>query len=123
MSGFRAFRASVLPTVHNQAGGFVYEHEVLLRAVQARLKLAAVPVRTQVSTRSHVTPAEILRANNHFDRWVLLALPGLPISLWRKLALALGCAAGLCLGLPAAWLLRRRPPVSPPVPALPPRAS
>jgi glycosyltransferase involved in cell wall biosynthesis len=103
--GFRGFRASVLPALQNDAGGFAYEHEVILRAVAAGLRIASVPIATTPTARSHVTPREMLRANNHFDRWVLGALPGLPIPLWRKALLGAGCSAGLALGAPAAWAL------------------
>jgi glycosyltransferase involved in cell wall biosynthesis len=105
--GFRAFRAEALPVVHNRAGGFVYEHEVILRAVAAGLRLASVPIATTPSATSHVTPREMLRANNHFDRWVLRELGALPLPPWRKSLLAAGCAAGLAVGAPAAWALDR----------------
>ena len=103
--GFRGFRAGALAAVHNSAGGFVYEHEVILRAVAAGLRIAAVPVTTTPSATSHVTAREMVRANNHFDRWVLRELGALPIPAWRKSLLAVGCAAGLAAGLPAAWAL------------------
>jgi glycosyltransferase involved in cell wall biosynthesis len=106
--GFRAFRASALPVVQNDAGGFVYEHEVILRAVAAGLRLAAVPIETSPNARSRVVPREILRANNHFDRRVLAELGRLPIPLWRKSLLAAGCTLGLCVGAPAAWALDRK---------------
>lgn len=105
--GFRGFRAEALAAVHNTAGGFVYEHEVLLRAVAAGLRMTSVPVATTPSASSHVTPREMLRANNHFDRWVLGALSTLPLPAWRKSLLAVGCAAGLALGAPTAWALDR----------------
>jgi glycosyltransferase involved in cell wall biosynthesis len=104
--GFRAFRASVVPILQNDSGGFVFEHEVILRAIAAGLRLAAVPISTAPQTSSHVTPKEILRANNHFDRWVLAKLPELPLPLWRKSLLAAGCVAGLAVGTPAAWILQ-----------------
>lgn len=106
--GFRAFRAEALAHVQNDAGGFAYEHEVILRAVLAGLRMTSVPITTVPSNRSHVTPREIVRANNHFDRWVLRELAKIPIPLWRKGALALGCAAGLLVGAPTQWLLDRR---------------
>lgn len=105
--GFRAFRADALGPVQNDAGGFAYEHEVILRAVAAGLRVTSVPITTVPSSRSHVTPREIVRANNHFDRWVLRELGALPIPLWRKGALAFGCAAGLLVGAPTQWLLDR----------------
>ena len=107
--GFRAFRATALPVVHNSAGGFVYEHEVILRAVAAGLRLTSVPITTTPSETSHVTAREMLRANNHFDRWVLRELGALPVAAWRKPLLAAGCVAGLALGVPAAWALGRAP--------------
>jgi glycosyltransferase involved in cell wall biosynthesis len=107
--GFRGFRAEALAAVHNSAGGFVYEHEVILRAVAAGLRLAAVPITTTPSATSHVTPREMVRANNHFDRWVLRELGSLPISPWRKSLLAVGCTAGLAVGVPAAWALGPTP--------------
>lgn len=107
--GFRAFRADALPALQNGAGGFVYEHEVILRAVAAGLRIASVPVATVPSASSHVTPREMLRANNHFDRWVLRELGALPLPAWRKSLLAVGCAAGLAVGAPAAWALDRAP--------------
>lgn len=103
--GFRGFRAGALAAVHNTAGGFVYEHEVILRAVAAGLRIASVPVTTTPSASSHVTPREMLRANNHFDRWVLRELGALPVAPWRKALLAAGCAAGLAVGAPLAWAL------------------
>jgi glycosyltransferase involved in cell wall biosynthesis len=111
--GFRAFRTAVLPSLQNDSGGFVYEHEVILRAVASGLRLAAVPIATQPNSRSHVTPREIVRANNHFDRWVLAELGRLRLPLWRKSLLAVGCAAGLAVGTPAAWVLDRRAPRRP----------
>lgn len=106
--GFRAFRAEALAQVQNDAGGFAYEHEVILRAVAAGLRVTSVPIATVPSQRSHVTPREIVRANNHFDRWVLRELGRLPIPLWRKGILAIGCLLGLALGVPAQrWLDRR----------------
>jgi glycosyltransferase involved in cell wall biosynthesis len=102
--GFRAFRAEVVPLVQNDAGGFAYEHEVLLRAVLHRLRLAAVPVDIHSREGSHVTPREMLRANNHFDRWTLSHLGELPLPLHRKALLGLGCVAGLAVGAPAYWL-------------------
>ncbi len=106
--GFRAFRAGVLPGLRSDAAGFAYEHDVLIRAVSQGLRLAAVPIATTPRTRSHVTPRELLRANNHFDRRVLAELRALPVPAWRKGLLAAGCAAGLALGTPTAWLLDRR---------------
>jgi len=103
--GFRAFRADALAAVQNDSGGFVYEHEVILRAVAAGLRIASVPVSTTPSTTSHVTAREMLRANNHFDRRVLSLLGSLPLPLWRRALLGLGCAAGLAVGAPAAWAL------------------
>lgn len=103
--GFRAFRVEALSAVHNDAGGFAYEHEVILKAVAAGLRLCSVEVSTVPNALSHVTPREVLRANNHFDRWVLRELGALPIPLWRKGLLALGCSAGLALGVPMAWAL------------------
>ncbi len=108
--GFRGFRASALAAVHNTSGGFVYEHEVILRAVAAGLRLASVPITTVPSTTSHVTAREMIRANNHFDRWVLRELPSLPVPAWRKPLLAAGCVAGLAVGAPAAWVMDLRPP-------------
>jgi hypothetical protein len=106
--GFRAFRAEALGPVQNDAGGFAYEHEVILRAVAAGLRMTSVRITTVPTTTSHVTPREIVRANNHFDRWVLRELARLPIPLWRKASLVVGCAAGLALGVPTLWLLERR---------------
>jgi glycosyltransferase involved in cell wall biosynthesis len=105
--GFRAFRADALAAVRNQAGGFAYEHEVLLRAILAGKRLAAVPIRTSPTASTHVTPREIVRANNQFDRWVLAHLRQLPIAFWRKALLTAGCTAGLVWGVPAAWWLER----------------
>lgn len=106
--GFRAFRAEVLPELQNDAGGFAYEHEAVLRAVLHGRKIAAVKVWTSPSETSHVTPVEILRVNNHFDRWVLRHLGALPIPRWRRALLAVGCVAGLALGAPTEALLRWR---------------
>jgi glycosyltransferase involved in cell wall biosynthesis len=106
--GLRAFRAGSLPTLEAASGGFAYEHEVLLRAVRAGLRMKAVPVRTTPRTRSHVSTAEIVRTNNHFDRWVLRNLLRLPVPVWRRCLLALGCTAGLVLGQPVEWILARR---------------
>ena len=44
--GFRAFRISALPALQSDAGGFAYEHEVILRAVAAQLRLATVRIST-----------------------------------------------------------------------------
>ncbi len=106
--GFRAFRADVLPDLQNDAGGFAYEHEAVLRAVLHGRKITAVKVWTSPAQTSHVTPAEIVRVNNHFDRWVLRHLTALPIPLWRRALLAVGCVAGLAFGVPTEALLRRR---------------
>ena len=95
----------LLAAVQNDSGGFVYEHEVILRAVAAGLRIASVPVSTTPSTSSHVTAREMLRANNHFARRVLALLGSLPLPLWRRALLGAGCAAGLAVGVPAAWAL------------------
>ncbi|MEZ4409257.1 MAG: glycosyltransferase family 2 protein [Polyangiales bacterium] len=105
--GFRAFRTEALAKVHNDAGGFAYEHEVILKAVAAGLRLRSVEIATVPNAMSHVTPREVLRANNHFDRWVLRELGSLPLPLWRKGLLAVGCGAGLALGAPAQWVIER----------------
>ena len=112
--GLRAFRADKLPLLQNTFGGFVYEHEVLIRAVIHRLEIRAVPIRTVPTTRSHVTLREAVRANNHFDRRVLSSLGQLPLPLWRRVVLALGCVAGLMLGVPTEFLLARRAKRAPP---------
>jgi glycosyltransferase involved in cell wall biosynthesis len=104
--GYRAFRAPVLPSLLAKAGGFGYEQEVILLAVAAGLRIATVDITTAPRAQSHVTPWEIVRANNHFDRWVLAHLGSLKLSLWRKALLATGCLAGLFLASPAEWLLR-----------------
>ncbi len=88
----------------------MYEHEVILRAVAAGLRLASVPITTTPSATSHVTAREMIRANNHFDRWVLRELASLPVPAWRKPILAAGCVAGLAVGAPAAWAMDLRPP-------------
>lgn len=106
--GLRAFRADKLPALQNDFGGFVYEHEVLIRAVLHGLRLVAVPIQTVPTQSSHVTLREVLRANNHFDRRVLQELGALPLPLWKKGLLAAGCASGLALGVPAELLLRAR---------------
>jgi len=106
--GLRAFRASALPALDATSGGFAYEHEVLLRAVRAGLRMKGVPISTTPRTRSHVSVAEIVRTNNHFDRWVLRNLRDLPVAWWRKGLLAVGCTAGLALGLPLEWALTLR---------------
>lgn len=106
--GLRAFRAAKLPLLQNTFGGFVYEHEVLIRAVIHQLEIRAVPIRTTPTTRSHVTMREAVRANNHFDRRVLGALGRLPLPLWRRVVLAVGCLAGLMVGVPTEFLLARR---------------
>jgi glycosyltransferase involved in cell wall biosynthesis len=106
--GFRAFRADAVPVIQNEAGGFAYEHEVLLRAVLHGLRLAAVPVEIHSRAGSHVTPREMIRANNHFDRWTLAHLGRLPVPGARKALLALGCLAGLAFGVPTLWLIDRR---------------
>jgi glycosyltransferase involved in cell wall biosynthesis len=106
--GLRAFRAQTLPALQNDFGGFVYEHEVLIRAVLNGLRLVAVPIHTVPTTSSHVTLKEVLRANNHFDRRVLASLTKLPLPLWKRALLAVGCAGGLALGVPAEAVLRAR---------------
>lgn len=103
--GFRAFRASALPVVQNDAGGFAYEHEVILRAVEGGLKLASVPVQVTSREGSHVTRREMVRANNHFDRFVLRRVGGFRIAAWRKVLLVGGCAAGLAAGTAALALM------------------
>lgn len=99
--GLRAFRAEAVPVVQNTAGGFAYEHEALLRAVRGKLRIASIPVQTNSRQGSQVTWDEILRANNHFDCWVLEHMPELPLALWRKVLLYLGCLLGLLVGVPA----------------------
>ncbi|MFT3713010.1 MAG: glycosyltransferase family 2 protein [Archangium sp.] len=106
--GLRAFRAEKLPLLHNDEGGFVYEHEVLIRAVLHGLRLVAVPIHTVPTVSSHVTMKEVLRANNHFDRRVLASLTKLPLPLWKRGLLAVGCVGGLALGVPAEAVLRAR---------------
>jgi hypothetical protein len=106
--GFRAFRAEAVAVVQNQAGGFAYEHEVILRAVKAGLRLATVPIRTEPRAGSHVTTRHIVQANNHFDRFILRELRAFRLPLWRKSLLAAGAVAGLALGESALLLMRRR---------------
>lgn len=96
--GYRAFRASALPVIANNAGGFSYEHEVILRAVQGKLRLASVPIATLPRVRTHVTTRDLVLANNHFDRWVLANAAALPIPIWRRALLLSGAAGGLVLG-------------------------
>jgi glycosyltransferase involved in cell wall biosynthesis len=103
--GYRAFRSSVLPELLAKAGGFGYEQEVILLAVAARLRIATVDIQTVPRQQSHVTPFDIVRANNHFDRWVLAHLGSLNLPIWRKALLATGCLAGLFVASPAEWLL------------------
>lgn len=106
--GYRAFRAPVLPRLATEAGGFAYEQEVILLAVAAGLRIATVDIKTVPRQRTHVTGREVLRANNHFDRWVLRHLGSLRLSPWRKALLATGCVAGLAVGAPAEWALGGR---------------
>lgn len=107
--GFRLFRASALPKLHSSARGFAYEHEVILRAVLNGMRLASVPVQVISREGSHVTTLELIRSNNHFDRFVLSHLGQLRLPLWRKVLLWLGCVAGLVTGVPAErWLESRR---------------
>lgn len=106
--GLRAFRAEKLPALQNDFGGFVYEHEVLIRAVLNGMRMVAVSIQTVPTTSSHVTLEEVLRANNHFDRRVLRELGSLPLPVWKKGLLAIGCASGLALGVPAEFLVRAR---------------
>ncbi|MFI5301278.1 MAG: glycosyltransferase family 2 protein [Polyangiales bacterium] len=103
--GYRAFRTAVLPKLATNAGGFAYEQEVILLAVQAGLRLATVDIKTVPRQRSHVTGREVLKANNHFDRWVLGHLGSLRLNVWRKALLATGCAVGLAMGAPAEWAM------------------
>ena len=107
--GFRAFRAAALPELRSDANGFAYEHEVILRAVQRGLRLASVSVQVVSREGTHVTAVEILRSNNHFDRYVLRNLAQFRVALWRKGLLAIGCGAGLVVGVPVLWHLSRRP--------------
>lgn len=105
--GYRAFRTSALPKLVTDAGGFAYEQEVILLAVASGLRIATVDIVTVPRAGSHVTGREVIRANNHFDRWVLANLGSLQLSVWRKGLLALGCMAGLILGTPTEWLMSR----------------
>jgi glycosyltransferase involved in cell wall biosynthesis len=107
--GFRVFRTSALPQLQSDARGFAYEHEVILRAVLHRLRLASVPVQVLSRAGSHVTTLEMIRANNHFDRFVLAHLSKLGLPVWRRVLLWLGCQAGLLLGVPAQKRLEARP--------------
>lgn len=106
--GYRAFRTEVLPQLVTDAAGFAYEQEVLLLALAAGLRVVSIDIRTIPRTRSHVTPYEIVKANNHFDRWVLTHLASLPLPPWRKALLAAGTSAGLLMGAPAEWALARK---------------
>jgi glycosyltransferase involved in cell wall biosynthesis len=106
--GFRGFRAAALPKLESKAGGFSYEHEVILLAVAAGLRLANVQVSTNPRAFSNVTSVDVVRSNNHFDRWVLSNLQELPLARWRKGLLAVGCVTGLALGVPTEWVLRAR---------------
>jgi glycosyltransferase involved in cell wall biosynthesis len=106
--GYRAFRTAILPKLESAADGFAYEQEVVLLAVAAGLRLATVGITTDPRERSHVTSAEMVKANNRFDRWVLAHLGTLQVKPWRKALLAAGCVAGLTFGAPAEWVLERR---------------
>jgi glycosyltransferase involved in cell wall biosynthesis len=105
--GYRAFRTSSLPKLETNAGGFAYEQEVILLAVAAGLRIATVDIVTVPRVRSHVNGRDVVRANNHFDRWVLSHLGSLQLSVGRKLLLAVGCVAGLALGVPTEWMMSR----------------
>ncbi|MCB9521026.1 MAG: glycosyltransferase family 2 protein [Myxococcales bacterium] len=106
--GYRAFRASVAPIIDNHATGFAYEHEVLLRAAAAGLRLRSVPVRIpQTRHGGHVTRLEMVRVARHFSRWVLPRLAELDLPVGRKATLAAGCAAGLLVTEPVMWASRR----------------
>jgi glycosyltransferase involved in cell wall biosynthesis len=104
--GFRVFRSHTLAKVHNDAGGFSYEHEVILLAILNRLSMAWVPIKTSPRQHSNVNLYAVVRANNHFDLWVLGHLGSLPIALWRKGLLVIGCLLGLLLGKPLEWIIR-----------------
>lgn len=106
--GFRGFRAATLPQLQSDAAGFAYEHEVILAAIRAGLRLETVAVSTTPRQGSHVTILEMVRANNHFDRWILRHLGSLRVSAWRKLLLGAGCSAGLVLGTPVEWLILKK---------------
>ena len=106
--GYRAFRVAALPKLATEAGGFAYEQEVILLAVAAGLRLKTVDIVTVPRAGSHVKGSDVLRANNHFDRWVLAHLGSLRLGVWRKALLAAGCVAGLLLGAPAEWALDRK---------------
>jgi glycosyltransferase involved in cell wall biosynthesis len=102
--GFRAFRADVAPVLESDAGGFVYEHDVLLRAIAGRLRLVSVPITTRPRTRTHVSARDTWRAAAHFGGWVLPRLGDLPIPGWRKALLALGCGVAVALSGRAAGI-------------------
>lgn len=108
--GFRAFRTAVAEVIDNDARGFAYEHEVVLRAAAAGLRIASVRVRIpQTRHGGHVTRLEMVRVASHFAHWVLPRLRDLPIPLHRKATLAVGCAAGLAVCEPVLWASRRVP--------------
>jgi glycosyltransferase involved in cell wall biosynthesis len=103
--GFRAFRSEALPQLRGAAPGFAYEHEVILRALASRLRIASVPVEIRSRARTHVDVREIFVTQNAFGRNVLARLEHLPIAPWRKAVLAVGCSIGLAIGTPIAWTL------------------
>ena len=77
--------------------------------VQSADIVAVIPAHNESATHVDVvTPREILRANNHFERWVLDHLRELPLPLWRRVLLAQGCTTGLVLGVRIEWSYRRR---------------
>lgn len=98
--GFRAFRREALPALSSHANGFAYEHEILLQAIAAGLRVETVDITTVPREFSHVNAKEIVRANNHFTAWVLQHHRELHMPQSRKALLFAGCVIGRTIGVP-----------------------
>ena len=96
--GFRAFRTAAVAAIDVAVDGFEYEQLFLLEAARARLRFAFVPVGGRPTRRTGVTRADLVRANDAFDRWVLDNVRTLTLSTGTKLFLRLAARVGLGIG-------------------------
>ena len=74
------------------------EQLFLLEAARAGLRFAFVPVGGRPTQRTGVTRADLVRANDAFDRWVLDNVRTLTLSTSTKLFLRLAARVGLAMG-------------------------
>ncbi len=104
--GYRGFRAEVFDDLFVPERGFEFEQIVLLEGYRRGLTVTFVPVQVRSADKTGVAFADLVRANNAFDRWVLDNAAELPLSRSRKVFIRAAALAGLALGWPLERMTR-----------------